>query len=90
MSTDIFYTHGETMETFYNEISLSYNLPITSVKRLWKGGDILVFDRYSLLQFYVETWPEYSISKLKKIIEKDLKEGQSLKQISNNIFTYIG
>ena len=56
---------------------------------MFNEGGILIFDRYSLIEFYKETWPEYGIDKHEMLILQDLKEGRHLKQITSNIFAWI-
>jgi hypothetical protein len=71
-------------------VSKKYNLSINESHRMWKQGSILVFDRYSLVEFYVEAWPEYESSKIFELINDDLNDGFHLQQITDNIYTWIG
>tara|TARA_R100000655_G_C2900546_1_gene178766 strand:- start:178 stop:447 length:270 start_codon:yes stop_codon:yes gene_type:complete len=79
-----------SLDTFIHLVSQKYDLLIDESKIMWEEGSILVFDRYSLVEFYVETWPEYESTKIFKLIKDDLKDGFHLQQITNNLYTWIG
>ena len=78
------------LDSFIHLVSQKYDLSIDELNIMWVEGCILVFDRYSLVDFYVETWPEYKLSKIFKLIKDDLKDGFHLQQITNNLYTWIG
>tara|TARA_R100000654_G_scaffold66145_2_gene94234 strand:+ start:918 stop:1187 length:270 start_codon:yes stop_codon:yes gene_type:complete len=79
-----------SLDSFIHLVSQKYDLSIDELNIMWVEGCILVFDRYSLVDFYVETWPEYKLSKIFKLIKDDLKDGFHLQQITNNLYTWIG
>ena len=70
------------MKEFFSKISDAIKIPTKEVENLFQEGSILVFDRYSLMCFYHETWPEYSSDKHKKLIVKDLKETYSIASVT--------
>lgn len=82
-------TVPEIYSLFFKKVSEYFDLTMEEVAKMFHEGGILVFDRYSIMDFYRETWPEYSNSKHETMIEEDLKEGRHLKQISSDIFIWV-
>tara|TARA_R100000664_G_scaffold34220_1_gene55224 strand:+ start:7750 stop:8010 length:261 start_codon:yes stop_codon:yes gene_type:complete len=82
-------TPQDVKQEFFKKVATAFDISIFAAKKYFNEGSVLVFDRYSIMDFYRETWPEYSNSKHETMIEEDLKEGRHLKQISSDIFIWV-
>ena len=82
-------TPQDIKQEFFKKVSTTFHMSKFAAEKYFNEGTVLVFDRYSLMEFYHETWPEYSRTKHETMIEEDLQDGRHLRQISSNVFVWL-